>query len=440
MRYLAILKDSLREAIDAKSLFVLLALSTLAIAFVATVSFKPLSAETTMQQFFFGNPKTIPLALALDSHKPEKMDGHGLNRRMAIFGQVRLVSVEQIAGEVDAPDGEYRLTVAPQMVGAPNDEATIEAIHAVFKDAEDFDYLHIVSIERGENDRKDGERPQYLVTLKGTPRMFRVWASEPSIGFGAFPLQGFAAPLAFQIYVLASTVVTYGAWVAVLVGVVITSFFIPNMLRKGTVDLLLVKPIQRWTLLTYKYLGGLTFVFLTTAYAIGGIWLVLGIRTGLWANGALLLILTITFFFAILYAISTFVGVITRSTISAILLTIGAWFLFFVIGTAYQVFNNQHIVEEEALKKGVPIPEENRWGDGTTAKTFFVIHAVTPRTADVNYLNDLIIFSDFMTGDLTNMSKFDTTKHNWIESVAVSAGWIIVFLGLAALWFTYKDY
>ena len=45
-----------------------------------------------------------------------------------------------------------------------------------------------------------------------------------------------------------------------------------------------------------------------------------------------------------------------------------------------------------------------------------------------------------MTGDLTNMSKFDTTKHNWVESVGVSAAWIVLFLLLASLWFTYKDY
>ena len=87
MKYLAILKDSLREAFDTWSLVVLLALSTLVIGFVATISFKPLSAETTMQQFFLGTGKTIPLALALDSHKPEKMEGHGLNRRMMVLGQ-----------------------------------------------------------------------------------------------------------------------------------------------------------------------------------------------------------------------------------------------------------------------------------------------------------------------------------------------------------------
>ena len=68
------------------------------------------------------------------------------------------------------------------------------------------------------------------------------------------------------------------------------------MLMKGTVDMLLVKPIHRWVLLTYKYVGGLTFVFLNTAYAIVGIWLVVGLKSGVWPTGSLLLILTLTFF------------------------------------------------------------------------------------------------------------------------------------------------
>ena len=60
--------------------------------------------------------------------------------------------------------------------------------------------------------------------------------------------------------------------VPLLYGVIITGFFIPNMLRKGTLDLLLVKPISRWTLLLYKYVGGLSFIFLNAAVAVIGIW------------------------------------------------------------------------------------------------------------------------------------------------------------------------
>ena len=128
------------------------------------------------------------------------------------------------------------------------------------------------------------------------------------------------------------------------------------------VDLLLVKPIQRWALLLYKYLGGLTFVFLRTlmqSAASGWFWASApGSGPTRYPaadpHGHL--------FLAILYAISTFVGVMTRSTISAIMLTIGAWFAFFIIGTVYQVFNNQRIVEEDAEKKGRPFSEEMRAG------------------------------------------------------------------------------
>ena len=90
--------------------------------------------------------------------------------------------------------------------------------------------------------------------------------------------------------------------------VVLTAFFMPNMLRKGTVDLLLVKPIHRFALLLYKYVGGLTFIFLNTAFAMGGVWLVIGLRSGIWAQGFSCMILVFTFYFAILYAVSALFG------------------------------------------------------------------------------------------------------------------------------------
>src|SRR6202035_3878906 len=102
----------------------------------------------------------------------------------------------------------------------------------------------------------------------------RIWYMEPSLLLGAAPMSNLASPLGFQLFVLASVVIYVGSLVAILVGVVISSFFIPNMLRKGTVDLLLVKPIHRWALLFYKYIGGLTFIFINNAYAVLGMWLV----------------------------------------------------------------------------------------------------------------------------------------------------------------------
>jgi ABC-type transport system involved in multi-copper enzyme maturation permease subunit len=128
----------------------------------------------------------------------------------------------------------------------------------------------------------------------------------------------------------------WGAWLAILLSIVITSFFIPNMLRKGTVDLLLVKPIRRPTLLIFKFLGGLLFIFLNTAFVVVGMFLAVGLRSGIWTWGFLLTIFILTYFFAILYSVSALFGVLTRSPIVAILMTCFTWGFLFGVGVLYQ--------------------------------------------------------------------------------------------------------
>ncbi len=192
--------------------------------------------------------------------------------------------------------------------------------------------------------------------------------------------------------------------------------------------------------MTYKYLGGLAFMFLITAYSIVGIWLVIGLRSGLWANAALLLIFSLTFFFAILYAISTFVGVVTRSAIVSIVVTILAWAAFAAIGMFYHTMDLVERMEAGMEKQGHAKPPEERWGSGNLALTARVLNAVTPHTEDLNKLNKMLIFTSFMTGDLSDVAKFDSGNTSWWTSLLVAAAWIIAFLGLASAWFTYKDY
>ena len=52
MKYFALLKDSFREALDSKVLYVMIVLSTLVIAFVALFSFETAGAQKTFEQFF----------------------------------------------------------------------------------------------------------------------------------------------------------------------------------------------------------------------------------------------------------------------------------------------------------------------------------------------------------------------------------------------------
>ena len=108
-----------------------------------------------------------------------------------------------------------------------------------------------------------------------------------------------------------------GSWSCILIAVILTSFFVPNMLRKGTVDMLLVKPIHRVTLLLYKYIGGLSFVFSMprSRWAASGWRSDCAPASGRPASSSS--IPGITFYFAILYAVSVLIGVLTRSPIVA---------------------------------------------------------------------------------------------------------------------------
>lgn len=443
MKYFAILKDSLREALDSKVLYVLMGLSLVIILFVATIGFRPLPAEKTMEKIVDGT-----IVVFMDAFKPEGTDRKRKKQaKQEEFdfagGVYRLEKVEAKNGPADSPDADYLLTISKMFI---NDEAAakarqqpeseIQAVRRHFGRMEQHGFYHIgaVRVPPGEP-RKDVE-VDLEVEFQATRGTRRLWLHEPSVFFGLLPLDELAAPLGFQLFIVADFVLSLGAWVAVLLGVIMTSFFIPNMLQKGTIDLLLVKPIRRSILLVFKYIGGLTFILLVNAFAIVGIWLVLGLRSGVWAYWVLLLVPLLTFFFAILYAVSTLFAVLTRSTVAAILVTIGAWFSFFVVGALNQFFENMAHMEETAK---VPL-EKRRFSDNTFGTVVNVIHRVLPRTSDLDQLADLLIFSDFMTGGYLAPEKVLPAERNWWESFGVSLAFIVIMLGLACWRFAVKDY
>lgn len=438
MKYLAILKDSLREALDSKVLYVMVAVSTLVILFVATLSFETLPAETTFRKLANGS-----LSVFLEAHRPEKMaqTQHQLALQRTLL---ELEKVEVLRGTPDSPESDYRLTLG---LWLPNgDDASrlrleparaSEIVRSHFGAAVELDLLRLGDVAVTPELSAKNNKVVLDVTVHATAGTRRIWLTQPALFFGAVPLadENMVAPLGFQLFILAGVVIYLGSWVAVLASVIVTSFFIPNMLRKGTVDLLLVKPLHRWTLLLYKYVGGLTFIFLNTAYAIVGIYLVLGLRSGIFAHYSLLLVFGITFFFAILYSIATLVGVLTRSIITSILVTCGAWLVFWGAGTA-----QRFIEQKDRMEQARHVPQDQRISSKPVAGVIRTIHAVLPRTSDLEQFDNLVLVSDFMTGSLADAHRFAANDLNWWESAGVSGAFIAVMLALACWAFTVKDY
>ncbi len=115
---------------------------------------------------------------------------------------------------------------------------------------------------------------------------------------------------------------------AILLSIFATANIVPNAMEKGSIDLLLSKPLSRLEILTGKFLGGVLIVLLNVAYYLVGMWLIIAVTTGFWNAGLLWCILPVTYAFILLFSIAILLGVAARSSALAIILT---YFLFILI-------------------------------------------------------------------------------------------------------------
>jgi len=98
-----------------------------------------------------------------------------------------------------------------------------------------------------------------------------------------------------------------------LLAVFASAGLIPSVLEPGRIALLLSKPIGRTTLLLGRYAGNLLVVLLNHIYLIGGIWAIIGAKTGIWDRRFLLAIPISFFVFSVLLCVVVLIGVLSES-------------------------------------------------------------------------------------------------------------------------------
>jgi ABC-2 type transport system permease protein len=108
---------------------------------------------------------------------------------------------------------------------------------------------------------------------------------------------------------LAMVIGTFGLFLALMA----TSTLFPQMLQKGSVDLLLCRPIPRWRLVTARFLGGAAIMAFNAAYLFVGVWAVLGLKAGVWNQGFPISTILAIFAFIVLFSAVMLVSVTTES-------------------------------------------------------------------------------------------------------------------------------
>jgi ABC-type transport system involved in multi-copper enzyme maturation permease subunit len=121
----------------------------------------------------------------------------------------------------------------------------------------------------------------------------------------------------------------------ILLTLIWTAGFLPTFLEPSAVSVLLAKPVPRWSLLVGKFLGVMVFVVMQAVLFIGGTWLALGLKTGIWDALYLLAIPMLLLHFAIFYSFSVLLAVMTRSTVVCVFGSILFWIACYAMNFAH---------------------------------------------------------------------------------------------------------
>ncbi|HRF01876.1 MAG TPA: ABC transporter permease [Pirellulaceae bacterium] len=344
--YLTIVRDAFAAATASKVLYVMVAL-----ILVFLIAIAPIGVVETLNYRFGGMDLRDPVLVA------ERLVREGSKDPATPIGRLwEKLSVERrqrLTDFVEQPEGganNNRLAEA-QRIDLLRDSLTrsfeslirtddlIDPEQVDRKDADD-EYLELLDLpaERRTSDqtrrlnRLHLDRVFPMEIRRADPTMLRISY------LGLIPFKD-AGPTRAELRQFATVGIPtlldkFVLSIGVLVAILFTAGMIPELLEPGSLNLLLSKPVRRSGLFLSKFVGACAFALLNSILFFVGLWLILGVRLGLW-NGALLACIPIYLFvFALYYSVASLVGLMTRSTILSIVASILFWLFCFLIGIA----------------------------------------------------------------------------------------------------------
>jgi ABC-type transport system involved in multi-copper enzyme maturation permease subunit len=207
------------------------------------------------------------------------------------------------------------------------------------------------------------------------------------------------------------SVFVVGWWLsfgAMILALISTASIFPDFIATGSIDLYMSRPISRLRLFLTKYLASLLFVALQVTLFVTASFIVLGWRGHYWRPQIFLAIPLFICFFSYLYAFCVLIGVLTRSTVAAILLTVLFWVVIFGIGKTEEFLLGQRFQMQQQVRRA---SEDQRAQEQASADSWARAHkfalavkTVLPKTTETNNLLDRwLVSSDEMVQFVRSM-------------------------------------
>jgi hypothetical protein len=337
--YLAVFKDSFREAFASRILWLVTGLITL-VLFVGLAPFA--LREETAYRFqrneFRNGPEFLQLLASQQSsetpsaakrvwsslpeslrHRLHTVSKTNVNEQIEVLRDVR----SEFNGMIENKD-----LYDPKLW--PSNNLTGEARRLAERGWDDLS-----TDERHRFNRLliDAAFPDFVLPAPGR----NLYAEWFGYRFGA-PLPFEPKQLGLLVHFALAVLTTFLAGImGVLIAILVTAPTVPQTFEAGAIDLLLSKPVSRSLLFLTKFFGASTFILLNSIYLIGGMWLIAGLRFDIWSVKLLWCIPVFLFLFVIYYSISALTGVIWRNAIVSVCCTALFWGVCFTVGTAKSI-------------------------------------------------------------------------------------------------------
>jgi ABC-type transport system involved in multi-copper enzyme maturation permease subunit len=212
----------------------------------------------------------------------------------------------------------------------------------------------------------------------------------------------------------------------ILLALIWTASFLPTFLEPTSVSVLLAKPVPRWSLLVGKYLGVLAFVLFQAVVFVGGTWLALGVRTGVWEPLYLLCVPMLLIHFAVFFSFSALLAVATRNAAACVIGTLFFWMICWGLNYGRHIAA-LNLSGQTISPAGKVLLEIGYW--------------LLPKPWDLNALVFRGIEGDNFFGRLIELDKLiELGQFFPVLSVLASLGFAVATLALAAYEFVTTDY
>ncbi|MBI3864654.1 MAG: ABC transporter permease [Planctomycetia bacterium] len=355
--YLAVLKDSFREALSSRVLWILLIGITVVLVLMSPLGFKEIRSSKLRRV----SVRDWPILMAKIEDQAQR-DGPSPARQ--VRERLRPEFLQKLAAAAEQSPGEYTSEIVEQVVGEINRVIDGPSLYSAAawenvslgKEAREL-------IDSGAADRGGAEtsRLNRLLIEAAWPSEFqkgRKAASETALVY--LWMEGDPHPLTREqseqgVKYYLQWFVYFGLGVfGVFASILVTSSIVPQMFEPGAIDLLLSKPVSRVQLFLTKFAGGCIFIGLIATYFLGGVWLVVGLRFGVWTPGLFLAVPVYLFLFAVYYSVSALAGVLWRNAIISVILAVLFWGFCLGLWLAKVQYFEQYKIAPERFVKIVP--------------------------------------------------------------------------------------